>query len=262
MKSNEKVHVYKRFSTVDSLIIVIYAALFILGGVFFLVYTMGVSFPMAFGGWFVYLLGVFLFYKKTYFNFRYNKFLWLARIVGLTLMISAYLSLVICFNFENNKLMYPVKRFIYANGVKSSVDKMLPKFLYENVSDYYFRTEGCIPAQDYRPYCYLFIHTDEKALKEYESVISLNSSYTYTRNENRTDELYQKYAEEYPEEEKWRLNCPKKLPMHVYERLYKVANITDNLDNAIIYTGDNASMWNSYSGAMLNYETGLLAIWI
>ena len=50
--------------------------------------------------------------------------------------------------------------------------------------------------------------------------------------------------------------------MHVYERLYKVANITDNLDNAIIYTGDNASMWNSYSGAMLNYETGLLAIWI
>ena len=49
MKSNEKVHVYKRFSTVDSLIIVIYAALFILGGAFFLVYTMGVSFPMAFG---------------------------------------------------------------------------------------------------------------------------------------------------------------------------------------------------------------------
>ena len=101
-----------------------------------------------------------------------------------------------------------------------------------------------------------------KSLKEYESVISLNSSYTYTRNENRTDELYQKYAEEYPEEEKWRLNCPTKLPMHVYERLYKVANITDNLDNAIIYTGDDASMWNSYSGAMLNYETGLLAIWI
>lgn len=64
MKSNEKVHVYKRFSTVDSLIIVIYAALFILGGAFFLVYTMGVSFPMAFGGWFVYLLGVLLFYKK------------------------------------------------------------------------------------------------------------------------------------------------------------------------------------------------------
>ena len=112
-------------------------------------------------------------------------------------------------------------------------------------------------AQDYRPYCYLFIHTDEKALKEYESVISLNSSYTYTQNENRTDELYQKYAEE-----KWRLNCPKKLPMHVYERLYKVANITDNLDNAIMNTGDDASMWNPSSGAMLNYETGLLAIWI
>ena len=148
MKSNEKVHVYKCFSTVDSLIIVIYATLFILGGAFFLVYTMGVSFPMAFGGWFVYLLGVLLFYKKTYFNFRYNKFLWLSRIVGLTLMISAYLSPVICLNFENNKLMYPAKRFIYANGVKSSVDKMLPKFLYENVSDYYFRTEGCMLAQD------------------------------------------------------------------------------------------------------------------
>ena len=43
MKSNEKVHVYKRFSTVDSLIIVIYATLFILGGAFFLVYTMGVQ---------------------------------------------------------------------------------------------------------------------------------------------------------------------------------------------------------------------------
>lgn len=243
MKSDGKTHVYKRFSTVDSLIIAVYATLFIIGGAFFLVYTIGVSFSMAFWGWMIYFVGVFLFHKKTYFNFIYNKFLWLARIVGLTLMISAYLSPIICLNFENSKLMYPIKRFIYANGVKLSVDKMLPKSLYENVSDYYFRTEGCMLAQDYRPYCYLFIHTDEKALKEYESVILLNSSYTYTQNEKRTDESYPKDAEGYPEEEKWRLNCPKKLPMHVYERLYKVANITDNLDNAIIYTGDDASMW-------------------
>lgn len=64
MKSNEKVHVYKSFSTVDSLIIVIYATLFILGGAFFLVYTMGYYFQWHLGAGLYICWECFYFTKK------------------------------------------------------------------------------------------------------------------------------------------------------------------------------------------------------
>ncbi len=257
-KNKEKV---SHFSKADNIIVSLYLFSLFFGGMFFILATSGISFPLSFFGIIIYVLGCCLFYVKSQYNYVYRKILNICRIVGISMMLIAYVCPVVATKYDTDKVMYPVKRYIYTHGVKSSDCSILPKYLYNDASDYYFRTEVSVPAQDYRPYSYLAFHTSEENLKKYEEKIRQNPDYTYNKNVPLDEEEYQEILEKYPDEDKWWVNRPEKLPIHVYQRLYKDAGITDNLDNSIIYTGHDSSTWNSYSGALINYETGLLLVW-
>ena len=114
-------------------------------------------------------------------------------------------------------------------------------------------TLNCILLRrDYRPYAYLVIHTDTDYLKQYEQFINAEPSYTAVPAE---------FSE--PEEDGTTVyaDCPTKLPQHVYDNMIKNAQVHDDLTNAVIWVGNDSSTWNSYSGAMICYDSGLLVIW-
>ena len=56
---------------------------------------------------------------------------------------------------------------------------------------------------------------------------------------------------------------PAELPRFVYNELVWEAGFTDDLSNATIYfTESKEFSWNCGKGALINYETGLLVLWI
>ena len=225
-------------STADTIIQTIYILMFFIGGCFFIAWTAGIFFALSVAGFLIYFFGVLIFFSSAAKSIIAKRLLWISRITGLFLMILAYCAPIICINFKTQSFMYPVKRIVYVYGVKPAAKDILPVFLSESPEDYYFRTEGSFPAQDYRPYSYLIFHTSEQALAEYQNAIYVNPK----------NDTYMAY---------W----PEELPRHVYNWLVKGAGITENLNNAVIYGHNSNSDWNLYSGALLNYETGLIVIW-
>lgn len=248
-------------STADTIIQTIYILMFFIGGCFFIAWTAGISFALSVAGFLIYFFGVLIFFSSAAKSIIAKRLLWISRITGLFLMILAYCAPIICINFKTQSFMYPVKRFVYVYGVKPAAKDILPVFLSESPEDYYFRTEGSFPAQDYRPYSYLIFHTSEQALAEYENKLSQNSEYTKKMIQPKSDEEYDELVKKYSEEDTYMAYCPEELPRHVYNWLVKGAGITENLNNAVIYGHNSNSDWNLYSGALLNYETGLIVIW-
>ena len=258
-KSEKKVSNYSIF---DKVVITLSLLSFVLlGGAFLLILTFGISFPLFTFGIAVYILGCNFLYIRSRYNFVYKRILNAIRIIGIAMILIAYGCPLICINFEGSSIMYPVKKFIYTHGVKSCSDGILPVFLYGDISDYYFRTEGSFPAQDYTPFAYLAFHTSEENLKKYEEKLRENPDYEYSKNVSLNEEEYQAELEKYEEKYKWEAGCPQKMPQHVYQRLYESAGITDNLDNSVLYVVKNTKASKSYKGALINYETGLIVIW-
>ena len=74
---------------------------------------------------------------------------------------------IICITFENTKLMYPIKKAIFAYGVRvhsEATMARLPEKLPKNTKDYLFRTVCCSPAQG----AYLYFRTDAETITQLE----------------------------------------------------------------------------------------------
>lgn len=258
-KAEKKVSNYSKF---DKVVITLSLGVFILGGgMFWLIATSGISFPLFLYGIAIYVLGCVIFYIRSQHNLVCKRILIAIRIIGISMILIAYSCPLICINFTENSKMYPVKKFIYIHGVKDDSDGILPDFLYSDISDYYFRTEVSFPAQDYKPCAYLAFHTSSENLKKYEEKLRENPDYKYSKNVPLDEEEYQAELEKYEENYKWTAGCPEKMPQYVYQRLYESAGITDNLDNSVLYVLKNTKASKSYSGALINHETGLIVIW-
>ncbi|MBP5581456.1 MAG: hypothetical protein J6X85_06690 [Ruminococcus sp.] len=245
-------------SKADVIILAVYAFAFMfLGGVTFLWFVDDLSFTPAFLGWFLYLIGVCVLYRRSRENVTLKRILIFIRAAAVILMIGAYTMPVICTNYSKSSFMYPLKRYIFINGVNETAGDLLPEKLPEGVTVYYFRTEPRIMfAQDYTPYAYLVLHTSDKSyLKSYEAMISDNSSYTRSVCDLEA-ERKERGKDKYSGEDTYLNGRPEKLPLHVYDRMYQDAYIRDDLDGSVIFCG-----WNSYTGALINYNTGLLVIW-
>lgn len=211
------------------------------------VITIGISIVLFFIGIIVNLVLAFVYgnYKK---NGRCRKAVITLRAISISIIMLAMLAPMIMMKFQNNKFIYPVKRFCYNYGNYSIVkNNILPSGLPEKCDDYLFITMGSFPAQDYHPSAYLVFHTDSGTISEYENYFeSLENS------ERKVTHMPDK--EDYYDDDS-RLKCPKELPQHVFNRL-KPQHIHD-FKNSIIYTVP------SYygKGCMLDYKSGLAVFW-
>ncbi|MBQ3919096.1 MAG: hypothetical protein II695_05430 [Oscillospiraceae bacterium] len=244
-------------SGADKAVLTVYAVIFLFaGGMLFLMGVDDLGLGTAEYGWLAYLIGVIVLYRPSRRYRAAAAVLAVIRTAALIMMIGAYAFPVICSGFERNSGMYAAKRYVFINGVRETAGDLLPESIPEDAADYYFRTERQLLAQDYRPYAYLVMHTDRDFLMRYEADISQN-------------ERYERSVCDLEEERESRDGGgqagidarPEKLPRHVYDRLYNDAMIRDDLDGSVIFCGDDASAWNTYTGAMINYDTGLLVIW-
>ncbi|MDE5583866.1 MAG: hypothetical protein K2J08_09190 [Ruminococcus sp.] len=219
--------------------------LIMLGGIFFLMYTSGITTVLFEIGLPVNILLV-LFYKifKKYGRFR--KTVIVLRVTAIIIFALGILAPITLMNFKHTKLMYPVKRFCYAYGVYTNFNNyILPESMPKKCDDYLFFTQGSFPAQDYHPSAYLAFHTDSETLKKYEehfnSVENAECHTAHMPEENQfTGEL---------------MKCPEELPTHVFQRL-EPEHIHD-FEKAIIYKVP------SYygKGCMLDYDSGLAVFW-
>lgn len=170
------------------------------------------------------------------------------RAVSITILVLAVLAPMIMMKFQNNKFIYPVKRFCYNYGNYSMVkNNILPSGLPEKCDDYLFITQGSFPAQDYHPSAYLIFHTDSETLSEYEN--HFDSLYNAERKVTHMPD-----KKDYDDDDS-RLKCPKELPQHVFYRLEP--EHIHNFEDSIIYTV------HSYygKGCMLDYKSGLAVFW-
>ncbi|MBE6861672.1 MAG: hypothetical protein E7497_02075 [Ruminococcus sp.] len=205
----------------------------------FLMYTIGISgklFLIALAA--VLLLGVI--YKLVMELGKGKKILCISRVVAILAIIAFYVPTLILMNFNETKLFYPLKRACYIHGVFGEnyefYDDMLPEKLLDNCSDYYFRTQGCFPAQDYHPSSYLIFHTDTEVLDLYAAHYETLDCIRLENGMQSEDEF---------DDIEW--FCSQ---MRLNER------VQDNLDNAVLYWFDEYYP----KGMLLNYETGLVAI--
>ncbi len=247
-------------SKADAAVLSVYAAILFFGGMLFLACVDDLGLAPAFGGWFLYLIAVCVLYRFSLNNRAVKVILAVLRTAALILMVGAFVFPVICTGFEKNVGMYAAKRYVYINGVKKSAGDILPESIPRGAADYYFRTDKQLLAQDYRPYAYLVIHTDRAYLKDYEAMISQNTRYTRTVCDLETEAI-ERDRNEYSGEYAYLNACPNRLPRYIYDRVYKDAGIHDDLDGSVIFCGDDDSTWNPYTGALINYDTGLLVIW-
>ncbi|HBB19949.1 MAG TPA: hypothetical protein DCZ62_05860 [Ruminococcus sp.] len=175
---------------------------------------------------------------------------WSACILGILLMLTAFfLPAKIGRHFEKDQSMYTAKRYVYIEGVKDGKDAgLLPEELPGDITDYYFSTMSEMPmAQDYRPYAYLVFHGSEELLRSFETKFSQMSGY--------------ELAETKIPDEAGAVQKPESLPMHVFDKLLDEARINEDLSRAVIYLGNDGDRLNSATGALLNYDTGLVVIW-
>ena len=149
---------------------IIVISLFFLGGFLFF-------FPVA--GLLKYIIPIFLVlsFITIILNVIYRKTgicrlpMIISFIITVIFMCVSISTPIICITFENTKLMYPIKKAIFAYGVRVHSEATMARFpekLPKNTEDYLFRTEGCLPAQDYSPHAYLYFRTDNEIIAQLE----------------------------------------------------------------------------------------------
>lgn len=145
-------------------------SLFFLGGLFFFIPVIGLL---------EYIIPVFfvLSFITIILNVIYRKKgicrlpMIISFIITVIFMCVSISTPIICFTFENTKLMYPIKKAIFAYGVRVHSEATMARFpekLPINTEDYRFKTEGCFPAQDYSPHAYLYFRTDNETIAQLE----------------------------------------------------------------------------------------------
>ena len=144
------------------------------------------------------------------------------------------------------KWMYPVKRFVYANGVNSKefCDEILPQKLPKTCTDYKYFTQGQFPAQDYHPSMFLRFRTDTETMHQYAEQYRVKGFEPVELTPVELDENGEPYRQN-------GYLAPREIPAYALSFF----DVTDDLRNAEVYYYDN------HRGMALNYETGLVLYW-
>ncbi|MGN0606770.1 MAG: hypothetical protein ACI4JM_09640 [Oscillospiraceae bacterium] len=88
------------------------------------------------------------------------------RVIAVCILSVMIILPYILLGFEKNKMLYPVKKWLFDYGVFKV--EFMPDKLPEICDDYYFRQKGSSIAQDYHAGEYLVFRTDYNTLSEYE----------------------------------------------------------------------------------------------
>ena len=193
-----------------------------------------------------------------------GKFRWLLalmRSIAIALLIITIIAPMICGGFGRNPSFYSVKRLVFIEGVKGSdtVQTFLPEQLPQKHDDYWFRTSGIVFAQDHRSYADLIIRTDTETLKAFEQKFSTIPDLVRAENHRYTQEELDQMTE--TEKETWEMTQPyQNLPEMMYTVITKHGGSQDDLSEAVVFKNSNGSGTNC--GALINYQTGLLYIWV
>lgn len=172
-----------------------------------------------------------------------KKILIPCRALAVVCTLSVYLPTILLSGFSQTKIFYPIKKYLYTQGVYSGYsDDLLPEKLPSTCEDYLFITQEGAVAQDYHASSYLVFHTDTETLKAYETKVRGLGS--------------MQCSENYHDEETAETQYSVPVPRDVYDRL--LPEHMDNLDYAVTYT---YSTYSYSRGCMLNYESGLVIFW-
>ncbi len=167
------------------------------------------------------------------------------RVIAVASVILFYLPVFVMGN-RTQKCLYPVKRYIYTEGV-SGYGEVLPKALPKQCEGYFFITQMAFIAQDYHPSSYLAFYTDTATMQMYADSFGGTKTETY-RFEELDEETQQKYADsKYP-------NCPIEIPGHVISRIKPA----EDLHGAVIYTRQDTYYDR---GLILDYDSGYVIFW-
>lgn len=236
-----------------------------LGGIFLILAISGITFPLILPA---VIAGVLVVPAFFHLHLRTGKFRWLlylSRTVSIGIIAAIYLLPWVCLRFEHSAWLFPLKRSIYVHGVRcpNVTDSIMPKYLPKQHDDYFFRTEPAVLAQDYTPFAYLALHTDTATLHMYEEKVSADTRFERRQNPKYTEEEISDMTENNPSAEYYtaQIECGH-LPRFVYDTVKKRGGIEDDLTHAVIYQGNNSGTWHCGSGALINYETGLLIVWL
>ncbi len=167
-----------------------------------------------------------------------RKILRIFRILVLIGTVIYFIPTVLLTGFSNTEKLYPVKRYLYTQGVYGGgfYDEFLPEQLPEHCMDYKFITQGSMIAQDYHASSYLIFHTDEQTLRSYEQKMEA-LDVTKLENEQHSEGKYK-----FP-------------PPYVTSQLLPVHR-TDFSDSVIYHVNDYYD-----KGCILDYDSGLVIFW-
>ena len=205
-----------------------------------------------------------------------GKGLWMLHIVraltiGMLVIVSA--APIVCLGFSKTPLLYPLKRIIYAVGVRNyqgistfAENKcLMPETLPPEHHDYYFRTEQALHGPDGpSPDAYLYFHTDQETLKQYAEELDAASEIECWHIEMPT-ELPEKESD-FNNEDDWLIFKYRRIfgiPDDVAYFMIKGAGIRDEFSDIYYYHPNFPSgLKDTYgSGVIIHYQTGLFIAW-
>lgn len=223
----------KKYS-IDNRILRLEIGIYICGGMLALMSAANYTFQFVFWGFLLHLITYKIHQCSHHPNITHNILI-AGRTIGVTLHVLAYLSFAVFLMPNTSKWCYPFKRLVFCEGVHSSAAEVLPLMPPKECEDYYFQIKGQFIAQDYRPYCEFYCHTDENTIKKYEAKLTAQG---YERKDNIFDDEQTK------------------LDGFSYSHLRSINRI-DNFENAVSYTKIN----NYHKNTIIIIEgTGFLFI--
>ena len=197
----------------------------------------------------------------------------ISRVIGIGLLAVTLLAPPVCLGFTHTPLLYPLKRLVYAKGVKSYENIgtfcknrcLLPEKLPAVHTDYCFITDHSLHGPDgpYPNAC-LFFHTDTETLKQYAAALEAAQDIKYQRNElTQKDMEIQDANPDEAERLAFRYRCMFGIPEKITYRMLHNAGITDDLSDAVYYIPVFPMNYKTTfgSGVLINYETGLFFAW-
>ncbi len=193
----------------------------------------------------------------------------ISRVIGIGLLAVTLLAPPVCLGFSRTPLLYPVKRLVYAKGVKSYQNIgafcehrcLLPEKLPAVHENYRFYTDQALHGPDgpYPDACLVF-HTDTETLKQYAAKLEASREIERQRYELTEDDLN---SLDYFTDETERLAFKYKrlfnIPEKITRNMLRNSAVTDDLSDADYYVPVDKT--NLGSGVLINYETGLFLAW-
>lgn len=191
----------------------------------------------------------------------------IARITAILTIILSMVPSAICINFETAELMYPLKKIIFAYGVRSqsaTVMSRLPDTLPENIKDYHFKTQRWVPAQDYYPIAILSFRTDKTTIEQFEAECKENGGQLVEYNASFEEYLIAEELTEYKDDVefieyvKHEYSRRRGLPINAFFEFTKDKQ-EDIIGNSAIYTFNDSEYFSH--GYAFDYDSGLVVVW-